>query len=343
MMRLNIKAVLAAVVMLVVLAPGLFAQRVLDEIIARVGNDIILKSEFDNEKTAVRQDLAQQGLQGPQLEQTFEQRSKDILRDLIDNSLLVQQAKELGISGDLEVVKQEERMRQEHNRTDPKTPINTIEELEKAISQQMNLDEFKQRIKSNYLRSQVLNREVYSRVQQNITTEELRAYYEAHKKDFDRPAGVHISEISVNTEGMSPAEAETQRKKIDEALAAVKKGDFFGDVAAKYSESDTAQSGGDLGWFENGQLQKALEDVIAKLDKDQVSDVIKTSYGFMIIKVDDKHSGGVLPFESAQNEVYNDMFNEKAAPKVREYLTKLREDGFVWVKDGYVDTGAVKR
>jgi len=146
----------------------------------------------------------------------------------------------------------------------------------------------------------------------------------------------------VNTEGMGPAEAAAQRKKIDDAVAAIKKGDDFGDVASKYSESDTAQSGGDLGFFEAGQLQKELEDVIAKLDKGQISDVIKTTFGFMVVKVEDKHTGGVLPFESAQNEVYGQMFNEKAVPKVREYLTKLRTDGFVWIKEGYADTGSGK-
>jgi parvulin-like peptidyl-prolyl isomerase len=206
----------------------------------------------------------------------------------------------------------------------------------------MSLEDFKASVKSKYLSTQVLNREVYGRVQQNITTEELRNFYEAHKKDFDRPAGVHIREIMVNTENMGPAEADAQRKKIDDAVAAIKKGDDFADIASKYSESDTAQSGGDLGFFEKGQLQKELEDVIAKLDKGQISEVIKTTFGFMVIKLEDRHAGGVLLFDSAQNEVYGAMFNEKAVPKVREYLTKLRQDGFVWIKEGYVDSGSVK-
>ena len=187
---------------------------------------------------------------------------------------------------------------------------------------------------------QVLNREVYNRVV--ITTEEVRNYYEAHKKDVDRPAGVHIREISLNTQGMAASEAEAQKKKIDDALAAIKKGDDFGTTAQKYSESDTAASGGDLGFFEDGQLAKDFEDVVKKLDKGQVSDVIKTNNGFMILKIEDRHAGGVLPFESAQNEVYNKLFEEKAAPKVRDYLTKLRSEGFVELKEGYIDTGAVK-
>ena len=337
-MTVRIKAGLAAIIMSIVLAPAAFSQRVIDEIVARVGNDIILKSEFESEKKVVRDELAQQGLQGAQLEQAFQERSKHILRDLIDTSLLVQQAKEMGINADLEVIRSEERMRQEHNRTNPKDLINTIEDLERAISQQMSLEDFKQRIRTQYMRSQVLNREVYGRV--IITTEELRAYYESHKKDFDKPEGVHLREISVNTQNMKPEEEAVQRKKIEEALAALKKGDDLGEVAQKYSESDNAQAGGDLGFFEKGQLAADLEAVVNKLNKGQSSDIIKTNYGFMIINVQDKHPGGVMPFESLQTDVYNMMFNDRAVPKIREYLTRLRGTGFVDVREGYTDTGA---
>src|SRR5215472_16537795 len=227
MLRLRFGAVLASLLVSIIVVPGAFAQKVLEEVVARVGNDIILKSEFEGERKNLRDELAQRGLQGAQLEQAFQEQSKDILRNLIDTSLLTQQAKEMGISPDLEVVKQEERMRQEHNRTSAaKDQINSIDDLEKAISQQMSLDDFKLRLKSRYLTGQVLNREVYNRVV--ITQEEVHNFYDAHQKDFERPAGVHIREISVNTQGMGPAEVETQRKKIDDALAAIKKGDDFG-------------------------------------------------------------------------------------------------------------------
>src|SRR6185295_18273884 len=119
--------------------------------------------------------------------------------------------------------------------------------------------------RTRYLSNQVLNRDVYQRV--IITTEELKAYYEAHKKDFDKPAGVHIREITVNTEGMKPDAIEGQRKKIDDAAAALKKGDDFGDVAQKYSESDNAQAGGDLGYFAKGDLAPDLDAIVSKLNK----------------------------------------------------------------------------
>jgi len=308
-------------------------QKTLDEIIVRVNADIILKSELENAKTTLRNDLAQQQhLQGPQLEQAFTDQSKFLLRDLIDQTLLVQQAKEAGINADLEIVKTMERMRQEYK-------FETMETLEKAIVEQgISLDDYKQQIRNRYLTSQVLGREVYPKIL--ITTEEMRKYYETNQKNFDRPAGIQLSEITISTDKKTPEEIAAQKKKAEDALAALKKGDEFAETARKFSEAPTAQDGGVLGFFPTGQLAKPLEDAVIKLDKGQTTDILALPYGFVILKVDDKHAGGILSFDLAQKEIQDQLFQQLVQPKIREYLTKLRTDGFIEIKPGYVDAGA---
>src|SRR5581483_2164015 len=96
--RLRCGVVVTSLLIGIVIVPGAFAQKVLEEVVARVGNDIILKSEYEAERKNLRDELSQRGLQGAQLEQAFQQQEKDIMRNLIDASLLTQQAKELGIS-----------------------------------------------------------------------------------------------------------------------------------------------------------------------------------------------------------------------------------------------------
>src|SRR5438552_660576 len=276
------RAVLTVIILLI--ASNLFAQsKTVDEIIAWVNNDIILKSEYELRKAAIRNDLSEpaprgRGLQGTQLEQAFTDAQKILLRDLIDESLLLQQAKDMGLNADLEVIKTMEQLRQERK-------LASLDDLEKAIvAQGYSIDEFKQNIKTRYLTSQVLQREVYGRVL--VTQEEMKKYYDAHVKAFDRPAGIRIREMSVYTENRGPDEIESQRKKAEEALAAVKKGDNFAEVASKYSESQTAQDGGDLGFFVKGELAKPLEDVASNLEKGQVSDIIELNGAFMILHVD---------------------------------------------------------
>jgi peptidyl-prolyl cis-trans isomerase SurA len=324
-------------VVLSLLSSGAFAQsKTVDEIIAWVNNDIILKSEYELRKSAIRNDLAEapprgRGLQGAQLEQALSDQQKILMRDLIDETLLLQQAKEMGLNADLEVVKTMEQLRQERK-------LPSLDDLEKAIvAQGFSVDEFKQNIKTRYLTSQVLQREVYGRV--IVTTDEMKKYYDANVNKFDRPAGIRVREISVYTENRGPAEIESQKKKIEEALAAAKKGENFPEVASKYSESQTAQEGGDLGFFVKGELAQPLEEVASKLNKGQVSDVITLKGAFMILKVEDRHEGGILPYELAQKEIQDTLWQQGIQPKIREYLTKLRSDGFIKLADGYSDLG----
>ena len=329
------RAVLIAILLLIA-SNALAQSRSVDEIIAWVNTDIILKSEFELRKAAIRNDLSEpaprgRGLQGSQLEQAFNDAQKTLLRDLIDEALLLQQAKDMGLNADLEVIKTMEQLRQERK-------LGSLDDLEKAIvTQGYSIDEFKQNIKTRYLTSQVLQREVYGRV--IITTDEMKKYYDANIKNFDRPAGIRVREISVYTENRGPAEIESQKKKIEEALADVKKGENFPEVASKYSESQTAQEGGDLGFFVKGELAQPLEVVASKLNKGQVSDIITLNGAFMVLKVEDKHEGGILPFELAQKEIQDALWQQGVQPKIREYLTKLRSDGFIKVADGYADIG----
>lgn len=333
-------ALLAAIVLLTGLAGARIAlgqTKNVEQIVAWVNGDIILKSEYETRTAQIREDLAQppprgRGLQGGQLDQAFSEQSKRVLQTLIDESLLLQQAKDLGLSADLEILKTMERLRQERK-------LDSLEALEKEIiGQGYTLDEFKQNIRVQYMSSQVLQREVYPRV--IVTTDEVRKYYDAHVKDFDRPAGIRIREMTVITENRGPEEIASQRKKAEEALAAVKKGDNFAEVASKYSESKTAKEGGDLGFFVKGELAPVLEDAANKLEKGQTSDIINVPGAFMIIKLDDKHDGGILPFELSQKEVTDVLWQQAVQPKIREFLMKLRTDGFLKIAEGYVDAGA---
>lgn len=311
------------------------AQKTIEEIVARVNNDIILKSELDRSLKELHDGLAQDGgLTGARLEQEYTNRSKDALRDLIDQTLLLQVAKDQGLTADIEVIKTMEKMRQEYK-------FDNLDALERAIVQQGgDVDDFKNNIKTRYLTSQVIGREVRVPVP---TTEEIRNYYDAHKQEFDRPAGVQLEEITVSTQGKTPDQITAQRKKIDDAVASLKSGDNFNELASKVSESQTAQDGGALGFFEKGQLAKEFEDAIAPLAKGQVSDVITLPDRFMILKLADRHEGGLLSFDLAQNEISNRFYSERQGPKIREYLTKLRSDGFVEVREGYVDTGSQQK
>jgi len=135
---------------------------------------------------------------------------------------------------------------------------------------------------------------------------------------------------------------------MSDALAALKKGDEFAEVARKYSEDATGQAGGDIGFFERdadgnyGLASPEMEEIVRKMTKGQTTDILTNpdNHTLTILKLQDKHNGGILSFETAQTEIFNILMDERAEPKVRAYLTRLRAQGYVEVYPGFTDTGA---
>ena len=312
------------------------AQQKIEQIAARVNGDIILRSEIDREVEVRRFELMKKpGIDAAALDKEMAEESKIILRDLIDRALLLQIAKEAGLNADTDVEKTMEDLRVQQK-------FETREELEKAIIKDYgDLEEFKNDIRTKFLTQQVIEHEVYGRM--IVTNEEMRKYYDEHMKDFDRPAGIRISEITVLVDRRLPDQVAVQRKKIEDALAAVKKGDAFDEVAEKYSEVTTAERGGDMG-FVSGDLKENLNEDIAKalegVDKGQVTNIVEFNDAFTFFKVTDKHTGGILSFELAQREIQYQLLSKAAPDKVRAFLTELRESAFVEVKPGFQDLGA---
>lgn len=326
----------AVLVTMVAVAPG-WAQKKIEQIAARVNGDIILKSDIERHLETLRADLADQ-IQQKKIsvedgQKMFDEDKQNALRDLIDRALLVQVAKEAGLSADADVFKTMEQLRTERN-------FATMDDLEKAILKDYgDIEEFKNDIRARVLTQKVVEHEVYGRIV--ITQEEQRKFYDEHKQDFDKPAGVRLSEIVIFVDQRLPDQVATQRKKAEEALAAIKKGDDFAEVAKKFSEYSDAAVGGDMGYIEV-ELDEHIKKAIEKLAKNQTTDIVEAADAFEIFKVTDKHNGGILSFELAERFIYSAIMSDLAPPKVREFLTKMREEGFVDVKEGFKDEGAAK-
>ena len=309
----------------------------MEEIVARVNNDIITRSEFQQSHEQALNELKQK--YGAQGEQMFALQEKDVLRDLIDQRLLVQKGKDLGINPDTEVIKRLDEMRKQMN-------LSSLEDLEKAAEQQgVSYEEVKENIRNNLVTQKVIGQEVGSKIQ--ITQEETHQYYQDHQKDLARPERVRLSEILVSTQapdssGSTPdpaalAEAEQKANELREQIA---KGASFEEVAKKYSSGGSAEQGGDLGYFERGKLAKELEDKTFAMQANEVSGVIRTKQGFVLLKVTEHQVAGVPEFKDIEPRIQEALYYQKLQPAMRIFLTKLREDAYIDIKQGYMDSGA---
>jgi peptidyl-prolyl cis-trans isomerase SurA len=308
---------------------------VIEEIVARVNNDAITLSDVQKADQALHEEIAHdcQGCSQEKMEEIYKEKQKDLLRDLIDQSLLVERAKDMGVSVETDVIKRLDEIRKQNN-------LGSMEELEKAVeSQGYGWEDFKSQIRNSLLTQEVIRREVGSHI--NIPNDDVKKYYEEHQKDFNRPETVMLSEIFLSTQGKSPEEMSSVEKKAEDLRNRVVKGEDFNEIAKHFSEGSTAKDGGELGTFEHGQLAKQLEDIVFKMDKGQMSDVIQTKEGFEVLKVDAHFEAGLQPLDKVENEIMNRIYSQKMQPTMREYLGQLREQSYVMVKPGYIDSAAV--
>jgi len=305
---------------------------VVEEIIARVNNEIITRSEYQKSLAQTEEEVRQdcEGKCTPeQLQNELESRKKAALRDLIDQSLLAQRGKHLGISVETEVIKQLDQIRVQNKLKD-------MDELEKAVSGQgLNWEDFKNNIRNRILTQKVVSQEVGSHI--SIGESDAQKYYEAHKSEFVRPEQVALREIIVNTEGKKSSELPDLRKKADTALKRVKDGEDFGEIAKRLSDGTTKEQGGYIGLFKRGELAKQLEEVVFKMKRNELTDVIETKQGYLIFQVLEHYDEGEQGFDKVKNEIMDRLYNEKLEPAVHEYLKTLREQSYVVIKPGYAE------
>jgi peptidyl-prolyl cis-trans isomerase SurA len=308
---------------------------VVEEIIARVNNDVITMSDYQKAEEQLREEVAHdcQGCPQDKLFAEFKEQQKDLLRGLIDQSLMVQRAKDMGISVESDVIKRLDDVRKQNG-------LASLEDLEKAVEGSgLAWEDYKTTIRNGLLTQEVVRREVGSHI--NIGNDEVKQYYDAHPQEFTRPEQVVLSEIFLSTEGKSPEEIESVQKKAEDLRNRVMKGDDFNEIAKRYSEGSTAKDGGDLGTFKQSELAPQLEEVVFKMEKGQITDVIQTKTGFEVLKVENHYQAGLQPQAKVENEIMNRLYMQKMQPQMRDYLGQLREESYVMVKPGYTDSAAV--
>lgn len=334
----------------VLLVAGLRADNIVDEIIARVNDQIITRSDMEKARQSNLEELKQRFPSDWQTKWTKAQ--NDILRDLIDQQLLLERGKELGITGETEVVKRLNQLRQQMN-------LASIDDLEaEAKKQGVSYEDFKEQIRVGAVTQQVIAQEVGGKI--HITNEDIQDWYNKHQKELEGPEEVALSEIMVATQPAKQnvedkdkqdaaqkqqlpedpakvAEAEAKAKQILEQL---KNGAKFEDLAKKSSDGPTAAQGGSLGSFKRGELAKDLEDKTFALKAGENTGVIRTRQGFIILKVTGHRTAGVPPLNEISERIREAIYSERLEPAARAYLTKLREQAYIDIKSGYSDTGA---
>jgi len=320
----------------VLLAAGSAAANdvaVVEEIIAKVNGDIITRADLERAKQSLLEDLKRRDLQGAQLEAALKEREKDLLRDRIDTLLLIQRGNQLNINVDQDVSKYFAEIMLQFKVADQ-------DKLAELVRQQtgMRFEDFRQEVKNGMLTQRVLGREVGSRIV--IPREEVQKYYQEHKNEFVREERVFLREILIAADPKDPDSFAAAEKRAKSLVERARRGERFEDLARDNSDAVTAKNGGDLGGWKKGDLKKEIEDQIWDKERNYVTDPIRTENGYLILKKTAHHQAGLALLEEVENEIMGRLYGPRFEPKVREYLTELRQQAFLEIKDGWVDTAA---
>jgi peptidyl-prolyl cis-trans isomerase SurA len=309
---------------------------VVEDIVAKVNGEIVTRSEISKRRDLIREEMGQQkGLSGAALDAAVNEQAANILSDQIDQLLLVQKAKELNINVDADLNRRMTQIQSESKIADPEKFHEWLQEQLGGIS----FEDFKLQTKNKFLTDRVISEEVYRNI--NIPKADLEKYYNDHKAEFVREETVALREILISTGDGSPDKVAAAEKKAKALVDRVRKGDAkFPDMARQYSDAPTAANDGELGAFKRGDLAKDLDDIVFKQPKGYVTDPIRRPGGFEIYRIEEHYAAGQASFTEVEQEVNSRVMEPIIRPKLREYLTKLRENAYLQIKDGFVDTGA---
>ncbi len=302
---------------------------VVEDIVVRVNDQIITRSDVERQQEQLMQAAAQGNVPKDQLATE----EKNMLRDMIDQQLLLSRAKAAGLNADADVIRRLDDIRKQNK-------FSSMEELESAARKEgVNFEDFKAQIRNQLLTQMVVRDEVGRKLQ--MTQGDARKYYEEHRQEFVQPEQVKLSEIIIPTpENATPEQVAQAEAKANEVRGMALNGQDFAELAKKYSGGTSAAQGGELGVYKPGVLPKVFEDAAFPLKVGDVTQPIRSRQGFVILKVNEHQAAGPAPYKDVEPQIEEAMYMQQMQPALRAYLTKLREESYVDIQPGFVDSGA---
>ncbi|HEY0098922.1 MAG TPA: peptidyl-prolyl cis-trans isomerase [Pyrinomonadaceae bacterium] len=311
--------------------------RVIDEVIAQVNSEVITLSTLKREMAeAVEAIKGQRGITEQQASEEITKRRPEIIATLINEQLLVQKGKELGMTEEVEA---------EVNRrmldVMKKEGFKTLAQLEQAMREsKIDPASVRATMRTEIMKTWVLGREVDQKVFYSLSETEVKNYYETNKEKFRKPETVKLSEIYLSTVGKDPKEV---RERADKLVAQLRAGADFKAIAMVQSEREVdgkriaPENKGELGTY-------AMSDIT----KEEVSNAIKgvktvggvtnpldSDNGIIILRVDERTAGGEPAFD--ENRVREALTYTRLDKERKTYIDNLRRDAYIQLAKDYRD------
>ncbi|UCE79358.1 MAG: peptidyl-prolyl cis-trans isomerase, partial [Nitrospiraceae bacterium] len=292
-----------------------YAVSATGKVVARVGDAVITETLLEEELARyVPQGGFHTGIDRSQADE-YRQAA---LNDLIEIELLSREARKRGFTASDDMVNAviEENIKRFGSR----------EKFEQALDARgFTLDFFRERNRKNDVVKMLL-RELIA--ESRYTEEELRDYYAENRSNYKRPESVYLYHILVRVDRSSPEEEWKEKKEFAEQLRGkIRTGADFGSIAYQYSEDPYKYKNGEIGFVHRGRLTpRELEDVAFSLEKGEVSDVVKTIYGYHILKAGERKTGKTMSFDEVKDRMKQDLEQNRFETQKKALLEKLKKE-----------------
>jgi peptidyl-prolyl cis-trans isomerase C len=317
--RLRVAAALLAMILFVAAGPAgaqkASPEKTSPDKAATVNGSVIPKQTLEREVRLFTDRMVRQGRQVPDVQVPVLR--NEILDSLIDQELLYQDSQKQHMQVDKKAV--------DEKYDEIKKRFKTEQEFKDAIAKMdVTEAEIRSQLKKGLAIDELLKTKVVKDIQ--VTEEEAKKYYDEHTDQFKQAEQVKASHILIKVAPDANDEKKTEAKnKIAAVQERLKKGEDFATVAKESSEGPSKSSGGDLGFFQRGQMDKAFEEVAFALEPGTVSDVVETRFGYHIIKVDEKKPETTLSFSDEKDKIEQFLKQQKTREKIEAYLEVLRK------------------
>jgi peptidyl-prolyl cis-trans isomerase SurA len=293
-----------------------------DRIVAIVNDDIIRLRELQSALAPVAEKIRQSGYAKAEVRSMINQKRKELLNLLINQTLADQVIESEGIDvSEQEVDAAIERVKSINYYTD--------EALRRSLRQSgMDMETYREEIRRQILQSKLVNRKVKSSIV--ITDEDIEEYYAAHPQKYKGQPKYHLRNIFMPcSEDADRETTQRVRQRMREALAELNQGASFSQVAMRYSEGSNAKEGGELGAFTLDELQKSIRPVIEGLNPGETSPVIRTGQGFQIFHLTEIVKPKDKPLEKVSGEIRKRLYDQAVDRKFQEWIERLRKDAHI--------------
>jgi len=306
---------------------------IVERVLVRVNGEIFTQSQLTQRQIAALRDMEKEKREDSKLGETVASITPEVLVAAVDELLLVQRGREMGVKYTDEQFKDSvERIKKQNNLDDV--------QFKAAIAQEgLTLDELRQQLEKSALVMAVQQREIGPSM--SITQEEQRQYFEKHQADFMTPLTVTLREIMIpvttstqNGQNMFAVSDDASSKaKIEAIRTRALAGESFEALARTMSEATTKTTGGLVGPVNVEDLTPALKDAIAALEPGGMTLPLRGPRGYQLFKLEARSTPQLRPFDTVRGDIERAIRDERLEPETQKMLARLRTQAVMEWKD----------